>query len=208
MRFAICLLVLSSLAIRPANAETYIVSPDGTGDFPTIQAAVSGVQNGDMIELTDGTFTGLDNRNVNYLGKEITIRSQSGNPRACIIDCEGSSAPARRGFSFNHGEGPGAVLERVTVTGGVWNQADGGGAVLCGEGTSPTITHCIFSGNQAQTGGGVLCISASPVITDCVFFDNSANYGGGFQGCWESSPMLIRCTFDGNSAHSGGGAYI
>ena len=41
-----------------AAAETYVVTPDGTGDFPTIQTAIDAAGDGDIIELTDGTFTG------------------------------------------------------------------------------------------------------------------------------------------------------
>ena len=43
-------------------ATTYLVNPEGTGDFPTIQAAIDAVVDGDIIELNDGTFTGDGNR--------------------------------------------------------------------------------------------------------------------------------------------------
>ena len=43
-------------AAVPAAATTYIVRPDGTGDFPTIQTAIDAAIDGDIIELTDGTL--------------------------------------------------------------------------------------------------------------------------------------------------------
>ena len=81
-------------------ATTYVVRPDGTGDFPNIQAAVVAAESGDSVELTDGTFSGAGNRDIDYLGKAITIGSQSGNPEACIINCEGGAAEPHRGFLF------------------------------------------------------------------------------------------------------------
>ena len=93
-------LVLSTaFLVAPATATTYLVEPDGTGDFPTIQSAIDAAEDGDTIELTDGTFTGVGNRDLNYLGKAITVRSRSGDPNACIIDC----GQADRGFSFISG---------------------------------------------------------------------------------------------------------
>ncbi len=55
-------LVVLILASSSAIATTYTISPDGTGDFPTVQAAVNAAADGDIIELTDGTFTGDGNR--------------------------------------------------------------------------------------------------------------------------------------------------
>jgi hypothetical protein len=40
----------------PVSATTYLVTPDGTGDYPTIQLAVDAVVDGDIIELTPRTF--------------------------------------------------------------------------------------------------------------------------------------------------------
>ena len=51
-----------------ASAATHVVRPDGAGDYPTIQAAIVAAAGGDIIELTDGTFTGDGNRDVNFLG--------------------------------------------------------------------------------------------------------------------------------------------
>jgi hypothetical protein len=42
----------------PSPAAEHSVRPDGLGDFPTIQAAVSAAAAGDTIVLEDGVFTG------------------------------------------------------------------------------------------------------------------------------------------------------
>ena len=213
--------------------ETYVVNPEGTGDFPTIQAAIAGVQHGDVIELTDGTFTGDGNRDMDYLGKAITIRSQSGNPQACIIDCAGSRGDPHRGFSFVSDEGPESVLEGVTIANGYlpppgWGAGvEGGGSStpllngICSdnwayEGGGATFTSashatfvgCLFSGNSATAGGGVAVASgSSATLTDCTFSGNSAvAFGGGLSFVW-SLGTVVGCTFHGNGAPEGSGVH-
>ncbi len=86
-----CATLLLLIYAASASAATYVVRPDGTGDFPTIQAAIDAVSAGDTIELTDGTFTGSGNRDIS-VSKTLTLRAQNGPGGSCIIDCEGSSS--------------------------------------------------------------------------------------------------------------------
>ena len=81
-------LILSWIPLQTASAKTYVVNPDGTGDFPNIQAAVDASVDDDEIELGNGVFIGEGNRNVFIENKRITIRSQSDDPTQCIIDCD------------------------------------------------------------------------------------------------------------------------
>ena len=74
------------------------VEADGTGDQPTIQAALVVAFDGDIVELGDGVFRGLGNREVRFLGKDVTLLSASGNPETCVIDCQGSPANPYRAF--------------------------------------------------------------------------------------------------------------
>ena len=111
-------LSLAVLIVLPALATTYLVHPDGTGDFPTIQAAINAAANGDTVALADGVFTGDGNRDMDYMGETLTIRSQSGDPEFCIIDCQGSAEQPHRAFYLNLMVGAGAVLADVTITSG------------------------------------------------------------------------------------------
>jgi hypothetical protein len=117
-RYLIPVLLLATLCL-PAFAATHIVKPDGTGDFPTIQVAIDAAGNGDTILLADGVFTGDGNRDIEYRGKVITVRSQSGNPEECIIDCGGTAEEFHRGFYFMSFETPDATLEGVTIRNGL-----------------------------------------------------------------------------------------
>ena len=109
-------MIAAAVAVSwPALAATWIVHPDGSGDFPTIRAAVEGASSGDVIELADGIFAGEGNRDVDLLGKTLVIRSASGNPSSCILDCGGQSGWQRRAFLLQSGEGPGTAVEGLTI---------------------------------------------------------------------------------------------
>jgi hypothetical protein len=203
-------LVLALLWSPPGQAATYLVRPDGLGDFPTIQAALDAVQDGDTIELADGTFTGDGNRDLDFLGKSLTVRSQSGDPQFCIIDCEGSETEPHRGFCFTTQEGPDARIESITITNG-WGPTvptnwSAGGAVYCGQ-AWPTLTDCLILDNHATQGGGVFAWEdGGPTIIECTFIGNTADYGGGMRAGETSAPLIEGCVFAENStAYEAGG---
>jgi hypothetical protein len=179
MRFLMVVAVLWTLLACPARGETYVVRPDGTGDFPTIQDAIDAVVDGDVIELADGIFQGDGNRDIRWEDKEITLRSQGGDPYSCILNCEGARTRYHRGI-YIHGVGSGARIEGITIRNGV---SSGGGGVAV-ENSSLTIERCVFLDNEAPEGGGLMITgNGSPV-------------------------MVLRCTFSGNWALEGGGLCI
>lgn len=205
---AVCL-VLCSWAVS-ALATTYVVTPDGTGDFPTIQAALDAVVNGDVIELADGTYTGPGNRDIDYHGKAVTVRSISGDPALCRIDCGGSPTQPHRGFHFHSGETEASRLEGVTVASGyaIGTGPDAwGGAILCYY-SSPSVTRCVLEDNRAgEDGGGLMASYGSPTITDCIVRRNVAGWGGGIL-LWEGDAHLADCWIEANEAsYKGGGVY-
>ena len=150
------------------SGTTYLVRPDGSGDFITIQAAIDAAQDSDVIELSDGTFTGTGNRDIDFKGKAITVRSQSKKPEVCIIDCQAGDSDKHRGFIFHSDEGADAVLEYVTIRNGnknwpgafVYPDTCAGGAILV-RGASPTIRHTIIENNFANDSGGIDCREGS-----------------------------------------------
>jgi hypothetical protein len=117
MRSAITISIWLTLAVSCA-AETIIVDDNGPADFTTIHAAINDANNGDTIEILPGTYTGEGNRNINFLGKAITVRSTDPNDPnivgATIIDCNNSSLS----FYFHNGEDAKSVLDGLTIIGG------------------------------------------------------------------------------------------
>ncbi|MFG0251427.1 MAG: right-handed parallel beta-helix repeat-containing protein, partial [Phycisphaerales bacterium JB038] len=140
--------------------------------YGTIQAAIDAAVSGDIVEIADGTYTGVGNRDLDLLGKAITVRSASGDPDSCIIDCEYEG----RGFSIVNGPDPGSSLEGLTISRGF--AAEGGG-IYCAN-ASPTITCCTIRDCAAIQGGGLYCVgSGAALISKCTFGNNRAFEGGG-----------------------------
>ena len=184
------------------HAEIYIVRPDGTGDFPTIQAAIDAAADGDIVELTDGVFSGTGNWNIDFRGTALTLRSQSEIVGACVID----GADSLRGLNFWRGEGPETRVEGITLMN---CRADRGGAMRCEYGSSPTITRCAFRENTALSyGGAVYCFDGSlPSFTECTFAQNHSDVdGGAFYAKDSSDCVLSLCSFESNHASHAGGA--
>lgn len=206
-RFLLGLLAVPVLS-SPSFAAVWTVRPDGTGDFPTIQAAVSGASDGDIIELAGGTFSGDGNRDVEFLGKSLTVRSQSGNFEDCIIDCEGTPAEPHRAFVLGNAPGSFCLIEGITFQ---HAEAPGaafrlGGAIYA-ERAPLRIVACRFRENHAEIGGGVLSLSTSFEIEDCLFERNTAE-GAAAVAALEGG-RIERCTFVENiGAHNGGAVVV
>lgn len=180
-----------------AQAKTLYV-PAGK---PTIQAAINAAAGGDVVVVARGTY----HECLDFLGKAITVKSsqpQNQTVRAAtIIDGGGQGSVV----TFQSGEKGTSVLTGFTLTNG--SQYNGGG-VSCSNGSSPTITYNLISGNTtASNGGGLRCEGASPTVTDNVIQNNTAGQGGGVACDNESSPRLSRNTISGNTAELGGGVF-
>ena len=212
MRVRILFACLLFVQCVPADvgAAVYVVNPEGSGDFPTIQAAIDACIAGDVVALTGGTFTGPGNRDIDFLGKAITVRSGSGNPADCRIDCEGNFYFPHRGFHFHSGEGESARIESISITGGYAFSSGsyeyGGGGILFEEESYPVISNCIFVENYATYGGGCLSKTGSaPLLEDCAFLRNVGKGGAGILIFEASSAILHDCQFTDNVAEEGGG---
>jgi hypothetical protein len=195
---AMCLLLL---AAGLSEARTIAVGPGGGYDFDTIQAAIEAATGGDTVLLADGVYRGPGNRDIDFLGKAVTVRSENG-PQHCVVDCNGTELEAHRGFVFQSGEDANSLLEGVTVRNG-WVLLYGGG-VYCRQ-SGPRIVDCIFSGNRSyKLGGGLYVETGDPQIVDCTFSGNFAQDGAGAFAA-ACNPTLQRCVFTGNRAEQDGG---
>ncbi len=197
----------------PGPGDTSISDPleDGTADHPfdAIQEGIDAAVNGDMVLVADGTYTGTGNRDMSFLGKAITVRSENG-PRNCIVDCEGTETQNRWGFEFVLGEGPDAVLDGLTITrsSGFRYSPPTHGCAVYADGASPTITGNVITlgtGTYLGRGGGVWAYwSDMRVIGNTI--SNNTNEGGA--GLWSGAgnPLIEGNTITGNVSSSGVGS--
>ncbi len=189
------------------GAATYVIRPDGTGDFPTIQAGIDGAAPGDILELTDGTFTGPGNRDLN-VHRRLVIRAQAGPGGLCIIDCQASASARHRGMAVQD-NAAGTLLQGITIQNG-WVMGSGGG-IECGE-TTLTLDRCILWRNHAEYDGGAIYapVGCTLTLTGCMLPGNSTNQGGSGGVLYledGSTAEISYCTFNDNWGDSGGAVY-
>lgn len=182
--------------------------------YYNIQDAINDSNNSDVIVVTVGVHTGSGNRDIEFLGKAITLQSIDPNNfdivAATIIDPNGSEYEPHRGFHFRNGEDANSVLAGLTITNGRY--CFDGGAIRCFNTSSPTIRNCIITQNFSQgRAGGIYCDTSSPTIRNCIITNNVATrgYGGAIACFYDSSPTIANCVIANNIAqgdgHHGGG---
>jgi len=216
---ALLMLGVSALA----RATILSVAQDGSGQYAKIQSAIDAASNGDTVLVADGTYSGPGNRDIDFHGKSLVVKSAHG-PAKTIMDCGGykskDGSGNHRGFFLHSGEKK-ATISGFTIkngceidfpdpvspnTGNVSPGFDRGGGVefsdfLSGDpfGTL-LLSDCIISGNTATYGGGV-------------YNNNEWNQNG--YGKHGGTITLTYCTISGNTAlfdegsnqSEGGGIY-
>ncbi len=199
---------------------TIFVRSDGSGEFPTIQAALNATIDGDTVSLYNGRYSGPGNRDIEFPSRSVVLKSRSGNPVYCVIDCEGSSQDPHSGIFFRSQVVYGAWVEGITIQhsygAGVHCENDaspffnnvvfeqnGGTAVYC-HSSSPSFADCTFQNNNS---GSIACADTSEVLlNDCIFANNFAEYTGASILNESSSVIIARCTFLGNASGFSGAA--
>ncbi|MCK6446759.1 MAG: hypothetical protein L6Q99_10240 [Planctomycetes bacterium] len=96
--------------------------PGGDGSaahpFTSLAKGVASAQDGDQVLVADGVYSGAANRNVDFGGKTLRVRSVNG-PAACIVDLQ----LAGRAFTIDSGEKLGTEVRGFTFLAGNGAQA-------------------------------------------------------------------------------------
>ncbi len=225
MRKIILALVYLSISAL-CGAEIITVDNDAPADFNNIQAAIDSANNGDIVIISPGTYSGNGNRDIDFKGKAITVRStEPNNPNivaATIIDCNGDWFDEHRGFVFHSNEDSNSVISGLSIINGYSvpfeTQIDGvqaifneGGAVFCCQ-SSPIIKKCLFTNNRALRGGAIGCeVDANVTIIGCEISNNIAllDFGNGGDGggihIHYSTAIIEDCLISNNQAYAAGG---
>ena len=177
--------------------------------FPTIQSAIDASSDGDVILVPTSVYPEA----LNFSGKNVTVRATG--PGTPLIT---QPATGTWVVQFTSGEGPGAVLEGVQITG------ENGGIRI--QNASPTIRKVRFDGNRprlfgvnGQQGVALSIIAAggntaSPDIDSCIFINNDGDApgvgaSGGAMAAAASpgstcEPVIRNCLMISNNAGTGG----
>jgi len=181
-----------------AQARTWHVLEDGSGDAPTVQAGIDSAAAGDTVLVHPGTYLGI----IIFKGKPIVVRSTSG-PQSTILDGMGAGAV----INFTAGESRSSVLQGFTLTHGIL------GITIFN--SSPSVIQNVITANgPAPNGGGISCDGNTfstyyPLIQENVVTNNRANNLAGGIGVlqWMVPEILDNYVAD-NEAVSGDGGGI
>ncbi len=187
--------IILTLALVPGLAFATVIPVGPSQPWTTIQSGINAAISGDTVLVTDGTYTGSANKNLNFGGRDIVLMSANG-PENCIIDCERSGT----GFFFHSGETAASVVSGFTIKNGSYSN----GAGVCITNSSPTFRYCVISNNiSSNYGGGFYVTNGNPTIQNCSICYNDADYGGGIY-VGNSNLVINSCIISGNTADGGG----
>ena len=200
--------------------------------YTSLQSALSAAASGDEIWVAAGTYkpTNTADRSLSFalkngvgvyggfLGTE-TSRNQR-NPTVNVTTLSGDIGTAGDASDNSYHVVTAdstvtatAVLDGFTISGGNANgtNPDDVGAGLRGSNASPTVAHCLFTGNSASSrGGGIRVeIGGSASFQDCAFTGNFAGVGGGGVSAGDVTSLtltrcLIRSNTNGDTSRAGG----
>ena len=193
---------------------------DVPSEAATIQIGINYAAIGDTVFVAAGTYSGVTNGELFpiVMKSGIVLTSESGaaltivdaSDTARVMQCNGLDATT--------------VIEGITISHGFLSNSGPSvprGAGMYCAGSSPNITDCAFTGNEANAwdpegsgndGAGLYSDGSShPVVTGCTFYGNwlTGDSMGGSRGtavhC--GSAEFVDCTFDSNNTGGGTGEY-
>ncbi len=205
----------------PGDVITVCLS--GGCDHTSIQAAVDAANDGDVIKVATGTYTGVTAREgvtqVVYINKSVTIRG--GYTTACTEPPDPEANPTtldaqQQGRVLYITGDISPTVEGLRITGGDATGLDGwsappfdldaGGGIYI-VGTAATISNNQIFGNTAVGGGGVFLFRGDHVtLNGNTVTDNTADSGGGlFLWMFSDATLNGNTVFSNTAVWEGGG---
>jgi parallel beta-helix repeat protein len=216
------------------------LSGDNSNDGSSWPLAVKTIQrgidlagaSGHMVLVADGTYTGDGNKNIDFNGKNVYLKS-NGDANTCIIDCEYDG----RGFYLHSGETRESIIEgftirraRVNAKGGAISCSSGvtlfgcrltenetlgssnsGAGIWFAPGSNGMVIDCTIDNNHAdQAGGGIMTRDGNVTITiiNSIIRDNYAGVDGGGMFIWSAILNIDNCLIENNETPFGGGILL
>lgn len=190
------------LTVTEPGLETKPAVIEVPEDYPSIQRAIDVARDGDTVLVAAGTYY----ENLNFYGKDITVRSEAG-PDATRID----GGQRDSVVTFENGETSAATLEGFTITNGLYPGPFPFGGGIRIRNASPRIINNVITKNGAVNGGGIYVEGkeASPLIKENLLANNIATEWGGAMAIRNgSSPLIQNNVIRDNIAMEGAGVAV
>lgn len=200
------------------SAAILHVEANGSGDFPTIQAAMDAAVAGDIVLLGPGTYRAVVSRNVDtrnarsivFMKSAVTLQGAQGaaltildgeNDHHCLVGEDLAATTLVRGITLLDGKSSGS--------GGNNNW---GGCALAYR-SAVVFQDCVFQGGQAIGGAALLFFASGPtpgpIVRSCVFQASHSTQLGGAIEIYQANAFLFQNnTFVANTAADNGGAVL
>ena len=181
-----------ALSAPTAQAATWTVNADGSGDYLTISQAIDAASSGDTIEISAGTFEDA----LDFGGKNLWLIGAGA--KKTVLDAEGGAT-----FAITLANGETATLEGLTI------ENQNAQALHTANGIV-TLTDISFEslGDDEVYGGAILAESSQLSMSDVTFIDTYAWQGGAI---WATDTQIsgTNVLIDGcSSVDVGGGLYL
>ena len=161
------------------NATTTETGPCESFTMRCIQVMINAAPRSRQVDLVipDGVWRGCAGGSefgLSLAGKQITLRSASGDPGSVVLDFE-AQCP---GLLVDSGETLFARVQGITLTRGA--TPGSGGCVYVGSGSSASFHSVVLSSCRALDGyGGAVFVSGSLTLENVTLSDSTARWGGG-----------------------------
>ncbi len=221
--YLLTLVVICSISIQ----ATTILVPS---EQPTIQAGIDAASEGDTVLVAPGTYTGDGNRDLNFNGVNLVLKSESG-AELTIVDCESNSLESYAAIYLDNGEDTTSVIDGFTFKRGYYTEWPifGIGALYFKNGKANVI-NCIITDNSEigiyltsdndtnscrisnclieNNGTGIYTLKRGTVIEDCIIQNNLWSGIGFYNTTLIKRCLIVHNGWTGVSQASGMGGHL
>ena len=214
-------IAVASVAVNAVGQTTWTVCHDGTCDFASLQSAINTAADGDVIQISAGTFTeapiAIHNRDLTLAGSTLAVTELSGSLTSRILSITGTSSVRLRDIRFIDGRAAGERGGAIAFYGlaldidgcSFHNNHAGDGGAIFAEGAHLRVVASEFTNNAAlgvshPDGGAIKLAGTTATLVRCVFLNNTAGYSGGGVSQTAGSLWATSSVFDSNYAPLGG----
>ncbi len=160
--------------------------------FATIQHAINTTDEMDTVEVLPGTYTGVGNKELDFFGNNIALRSSDG-PDVTILDLENNG----RAFTLAGFEPQSARVGGFTIVNG---NTESGGAIYLMNSSVRFYNMMIKNCASGGSGGALYAQNSGSRFINCILTNNSSDGDAGVAKIVGGDVAFKHCTIANNQS--------